>query len=102
MNSTVPSFDSTLGSANALYLLESTLRKWQGPGGRAVRLSIKSTAGPASVAFGSSGNVAAVAGSAVIVLQGTAEVFGLQPSWNTMAVVSSTDTVVNVTLGYGQ
>lgn len=100
ITSSAPSFNAS--ASGTVYLFESTIRKWQGPGGRAVRLSVKSTQPPVTVGFGSSGEVAAVAGSDIVVLNGTVEVFGLQPGWNSMMISATTDAIVNVTPGYGQ
>ena len=100
VGSTVTSFNSTLGSASVAYPIESTLRKWQGPGSRVVRTQgIGATVTtPYYVAFGSS-LVSAVVGTAMLVSGGA--IFKVGPSQSYIAFVSSTDVIVNVTPGYG-
>lgn len=98
--STVTSFNSTLGSASVAYAIESTLRKWQGPGSRVVRTQGigASVSTPYYVAFGSS-LVSAVVGSGMLVSGGA--IFKVAPSVTYVAFASSTDVIVNVTPGYG-
>ena len=99
--STAPSFEATLDNTSSALALESTsLREWRGPTGRAVRLATR-TADDYSVNFGDSDIVAASSDS-ILVLGGTVELFHpVKPSYTHIAIVSSTDVTVNVTLGYG-
>lgn len=101
VRSTEPSFNSTVAGANAFFALESTAtnRVWQGPSGRAVRLSSKA-ADDYSVVFGTTTAVATSSG-AILILGGTVETFRLEAGNTHIAIVSSTDVSVNVTLGYG-
>lgn len=101
VNSTEPSFNSTLGSSG-LYALESsdTGRIWQGPSGRAVRFASKA-ADDFFVAFGSSDIVATSSGG-ILVLGGTVETFYSRSKFTHAMVFSTTDVAVNITPGYGQ
>lgn len=102
ITSTLPSFDVVIAATSVATALESTaVREWAGPGGRAIRVATI-TADDYRMQFGSSLAVASTAGSAVI-LGGTVEVFKVaRPSDTFVAFHSSTDVIINVTLGYGQ
>ena len=101
VNSSSPSFNSSaLGTTSFNYALESTAlnRVWQGPSSRSVRLiSLGSSGfcfqlGSSTVSAGSTDSVLAL-GSVIV---------GVQPKQTYIAVMSSTSTVVNVTLGVGR
>lgn len=106
-NSTAPSFEVTSSgfTGTTAQALESTAigRTWEGPSGRAVRFA-ESSAVDYFVNFGSSLIVAASSDS-MKVLGGTVESFFIQPGQTHVAIRSistSTDALVNVTLGYGR
>jgi hypothetical protein len=101
VNSTEPAFNSTGTGTSAFFAFESsdTNRVWQGPSGRAVRLSSKA-ADDYSVVFGTTTAVATSSGG-ILILGGTVETFRANPGQTHIAIVSSTDVTVNVTLGYG-
>ena len=101
INSTEPSFNSTVGATSAFFALESTnVREWQGPSGRGVRVASKA-ADDFSIVFGTSDIIATSSGG-ILILGGTVETYSVQPRWTHVAVVSSTDVDVNFCLGYGQ
>ena len=102
INSTAPSFNSTsLDSTAALYALESTgAREWEFASGRAVRVVGKQS-DDYHIAFGTSDVVATTTVHQAI-LGGTVESFFVIPSFTHISIVSSTDVVVNVTVGYGR
>lgn len=97
VNSTEPAFESTGG----LDALESTAtnRIWQGANSRAVRIASKA-ADDFYVTVGTS-DIAATSSGGTLVLGGTVEVFFVRPVQDNISITSSTDVVVNVTLGYG-
>ena len=101
VRSTEPSFNSTVGATSNFFAFESsdTNRLWQGPSGRAVRISSKAS-NDYSVVFGTTTAVATSSGG-ILILGGTVETFRMEPGNTHIAVVSSTDVSVNVTLGYG-
>jgi len=100
INSTAPSFRVSVTNASTLNALESTsLREWPNPANRTVRVS-SIEAGDYSLKFGTSDAVAASTDS-MMVLGGTVEVFEVLPSHTHIAMHSSTDVTVNVTLGKG-
>ena len=99
--STGPSFNSSSGSSG-LYALESTAlnRFWGIPGGRTIRIA--SIAGDDFyIALGSSTIVAGTTDS-MLILGGTVELFRDTGDVSYIAIKSSTDVIVNVTLGQGQ
>lgn len=105
VESTAPSFEVALTSANSTAnALESTaiFRYWRhGPGSRAIRLATK-TADDYYVSFGSTLAVAASTDS-MLLLGGTVEIFDpIRPGITHIALQSSTDVTVNVTIGHGQ
>ena len=102
VNSTEPAFNSSAGSTTVSFALESTAtnRVWQGPSGRAIRLSSKA-ADDYSVAFGTS-DVVCVSSACILMLGGTVETFMARANWTHMAIAASTDVFVNCTIGYGQ
>ena len=101
IESTAPSFEVTFDNTSTTVFLESTgLREWGSPLGRVVRFATR-TADDYLVSFGSSLAVAASSDS-MLLLGGTVEVINLtRPSVNSIALQSSTDVVLNVTLGFG-
>lgn len=101
VTSTEPAFNSTLGSANTAYALESsdTNRIWQGPSNRTVRVASKAS-DDLFMVFGTTTAVATSSGG-MLILGGTVEAFYVSPSQTNVAVASSTDVEVNVTIGYG-
>lgn len=100
VNSTVPSFNISVTNASSANALESTgVRQWAGPGGRSVRISAKESF-DYYVQFGTSSVVASTL--SMLFLGGTVEIPSpIQPSYTHIAMYSSTDITVNVTLGYG-
>ena len=101
VNSSSPSFQSSaLGTTSVNYALESTAlnRIWQGPASRSVRLGSLGSSG-FFVQFGSS---TVAAGSTDSMLVTTPQIFSVEPKQTYIAVMSSTSTVVNVTLGVGR
>lgn len=102
-NSTAPSFNSTANEAvAALYALASTVRVWQGPSNRAVRLTTNGTTEDFYFKFGTSDAVAASTDS-TFVPGGVPVVVYVNPSQTHLSLVSAGSTIgsVNVTLGYG-
>lgn len=95
----IPSFNSTAASTSALFALEATGREWQGPSGRAIRVASLAS-DDYYINFGSS-TIAASTATSLLVLGGTVESFMLDPSDTYVAIKSSTDVLVNITLGYG-
>ena len=101
VHSTAPGFTSTSDST-ALLALESTAlnRSWLYPNGRTIRIA--SIAGDDfHIALGSS-TILAGSTNATLVLGGTVELFRVQPGQSYIAIKSSTDVAVNITLGTGQ
>ena len=101
VNSSSPSFNSSaLGTTTVNYALESTAlnRVWQGPSSRSIRLN---TLGSSSFYF-QLGSSTVAAGSTDSVLVTGSVIIGVQPKQTYIAVMSSTSTVVNVTLGVGR
>ena len=100
-NSTNPAFSSTLGSSE-LYALQSTAlnRFWATPNGRTVRVASLAS-DDYYLNFGSS-LITVGTTNGVLVLGGTVELFGVVPGQDYVAVKSSTDVIVNFTLGLGQ
>lgn len=98
-NSTAPSFNSTSLSASTSYVLESTLRIWQGPSNRSVRLVNANSSASFFAKFGSS-TVAAASSDSILIVGAWPSVFNVSPSQTWVSLVSSTDVTVNVTLGY--
>ncbi len=104
IDSSETSFEVTIDSTSVATLLESTAvnRYWKsGPGSRSIRLATK-TADDYYFQVGSSLVVAASSDSTLL-LGGTVEIFNqIKPSNTYIALQSSTDVTINVTLGYGQ
>ena len=99
-NSTAPSFESTASTTAVLLALESTsVREWQFPTSRAVRLAEK-TGADYYVKFGTSDVVAASTNS-MLALGGTVELHRIEAGQSHMSLYSSTDVTVNITLGTG-
>lgn len=99
-NSTAPSFQSTADNTAVLLALESTsVREWQFPTSRVVRLATKA-ADDYYVKFGTSDVVAASTNS-ILMLGGTVELHRVEAGQSHMSVVSSTDVTINITLGVG-
>ena len=100
--STGPGFNSSLGSSG-VYVLESTAlnRFWNGPTGRIVRLASLGSSASYYVTFGSS---LIVPGSTdgTLIMGGSVETFALEAGQSYLGIKSSTDCIVNVTLGYGE
>ena len=96
-------FLSTVDTTSIATALESTaapIRMWnKGPGSRSVRLA-SLTGDDYSVVFGPSTVVATSTGG-MLVLGGTKQVFAVPAHFTHIALRSSTDVTVNVTLGYG-
>lgn len=100
---TAPSFVITADNNSTANALESTGlgRMWQGPHSRSVRLASQGS-DDFYIAFGTS-LIAASSTDSLLVLGGTAEVFHqVSPQYTYIAVKSSTDVTVNVTIGVGQ
>ena len=98
-NSTATSFNSTLGSSG-VYALESTLRVFPYPSGRTIRVG-SIAADDFFIKLGSS-TIDAVSTDAQLMLGGTVELFRVQPTGQSyIAIKSSTDVIVNITLGTG-
>ena len=103
IDSTAPSFQVTVDSTSVATALQSTgVREWfGGPVGRSIRIA-SITADDYHIQFGSTLAEATTTTSPVI-LGGTVEVFNpIKPAHTHIAVVSSTDVTVNISLGYGQ
>ena len=100
IGSTEPGFNSSANDTAALSAFESTIRKWDAPSGRAARFASKGAA-DFSITMGTS-DIAATSSGGMLILGGTVETFWVSPSYTHLSVVSSTDVVVNVTIGYGQ
>ena len=95
-----PSFNSSaFGATSHSYAVESTVRKFQGPSYRSLRL-VESSGAEYRVNFGDSSVVANTTAS-MLVLGGVEVVFTLTPDVTHVAFVSSTTVTVNVTPGYG-
>lgn len=101
INSSSPSFSSSaLGTTSFGYALESTAlnRVWQGPASRSIRLNSLGSSG----FYVQLGTSSVSAGSTDSMLVTGPVVIGVQPKQTHIAVMSSTSTVVNVTLGAGR
>lgn len=103
VNSTAPSFESTLGSTSQFYALQSSAvnRLWNGPSGRAVRFA-ESSGVDYYLNWGTTLAVAASSDS-ILMLGGVESVLTPPtPSVTHVAIAGkSTDVVVNLTIGYG-
>lgn len=94
-----PAFNTTsVGTTNHSYALESTTRLWQGPGNRSVRVTNADSAAAFFVEFGDQ-SVDASTGS-FLVLGKHPNIFGVPANASNIAFISSTNTIINVTLGY--
>ena len=99
-NSTAPAFNSSALTAAALYAIESTsLREWQFPTSRSLRIAEMSGA-DYYIKTGSSDSVAASTNS-MLMLGRSVEVIRLDQKDTHISIMSSTTVTVNVTLGYG-
>lgn len=103
-SSSGPSFQSTLGNAATIYALESTgAREWQLPSARVIRIASKA-ADDFYIKVGSSDaalTVNSTLGTSQLILGGTVELIRVEPGQTHIGVASSTDVVMNVTLGIG-
>lgn len=107
VGTTAPGFTMTIGDTSSAVALESTsVREWDHPGGRTVRISSQA---PGStdfyVRFANSSTQTVTASNGMLILGGTVEVMSLpRPSLtHIVAISTATGTMdVNVTLGYGQ
>jgi hypothetical protein len=101
VSSTSPAFDSSFAAASVASALESTTlgRVWQGPAPRVVRVA-SITSDDYQVAFGTS-DIVVSSSEGIQCLGGTVETFMVQPTWSHIAMISSTDVTVNVSIGYG-
>lgn len=97
LNSTAPSFNSTLGSSG-VYAIASTLRVFNGPTNRAVRVS-SIASDDMYITFGTS--LIAPSTLGLLILGGTVESFYIAPYQAYIAIKSSTDVTLNITPGYG-
>ena len=102
IESTAPAFEAVIDDTSSAVALESAgLREWGSPLGRVVRFATR-TADDYLVSFGGSG-AEANSSDSMLMLGGTVEVINLQrPTVTHIALVSSTDVVVNICLGHGQ
>ena len=100
INSTAPAFNVSVTNTSTANALESTgSREWDGPGSRTIRLA-SGTAADYYVQFGNSSVVASTL--SMLFLGGTVEIPSpIKPGNTHIAMYSSTDITVNVTLGYG-
>jgi hypothetical protein len=98
VDSTTPSFASTLGSSGVYQIESTSVRKWQGPSNRSIRVASLAS-DDFYIAFGTS--LIAPSTLSMLLLGGTIEAFYLTPSQTFVAVKSSTDVIVNFTPGYG-
>lgn len=104
IDSTAPSFQAAVDGATAqTFALQSTgEREWfHGPGARSIRFADTGTEDYYMV-FGTS-DITVGSTNGTLILGGTVEIFTpVKPSHTHIAMIgSSTDTTVNVTLGYG-
>jgi len=101
--STAPSFQVSITSASTTNALESTsVREWDGAGGRSIRVSSLTGSGDFHFVLGDSA-VTCSSNTTIQMLGGTVEVWSqIKPSHTHIAMYSSTDVTANVTLGYGQ
>ena len=101
IESTAPSFELTVDDTSSAVALESTGREWGSPLGRVVRFASR-TADDYLVKFGDA-NAVAASTDTMLMLGGTVEVINLtRPTVTHIALVSSTDVVINICLGHGQ
>lgn len=100
INSTGPGFNSTLGSSG-LYALESTSinRYWQAPTSRSVAIVSKQT-DDFYLVFGSS-TVSCGTTDGQLFLGGVERVIHVDPTVSYVMFKSSTDMLINFTLGTG-
>lgn len=101
--STAPSFQSTsVANVSTAIALEATsVREWQSPGGRSIRI-FSQDAPHYHVALGDS-NIVAAASHSIMINGGDQVILKVpKPSYTHFAAISSTDLTVNVTLGYGR
>lgn len=99
--STAPSFNSTLGSAAALYAIESTgAREFKYPSNRVLRV-VNKLGDDFHLLIGTS-NVVATTSAASLFLGGVVEGVRVEPWATHVSIIgSSTDVAVNFTLGHG-
>jgi len=101
IGSTAPGFSATVDNTSATFPLEvSSLREWAGPTSRTIRVT-SAGSNDFHMAIGSS-TIVVSSSEHMRILGGTVEVFHqFRPSDTFISFVSSTDVVVNCTLGYG-
>ena len=100
VNSTAPAFNVSVTNTSTANALESSgAREWDGPGSRTIRL-VSGQATDYYVQFGTSSVVASTL--SMLFLGGTVEIPSpIRPGFTHIAMYSSTDMTVNVTIGYG-
>lgn len=99
-NTTAPSFRAVSDNNALSFALESTLRVFQGPAGRSVRITNSDASANYYILFGSS-TVVATSTNGILMLGGVPFITGIAPSQTYISIVSSTSVAVNITLGYG-
>lgn len=101
--STAPSFLATLSTVSSAQAMESTsVRDWQGPTGRSVRLS-ETSGVDYNVQIGTS-DVVVTSTASMLILGGVVEVFRVNPGQTHIALMTQSTQIsnVNITLGYGR
>jgi len=98
-NSTAPAFNSSSLNTAFRYVLESTERVWQGPSNRAVRVVGANSSAAYYLKLGSS-TVVAASSDSFLSIGAYPTVMLASPSQTYISLVSSTNVIVNVTLGY--
>jgi hypothetical protein len=105
VNSTAPAFHISITSTTggSIVALESTgVREWQGPGGRSIRVSSRSSDPEFHIAFGTSNLVCTSSGTMEMGGGAFTEYFRVQPSYTHVAALSTAGSFdINITLGYG-
>lgn len=101
VNSSEIAFNTSVagGTSSVAYALESSARFWQYPTSRSIQI-MESSGVEFYIKFGSS-TVVANSSDSMKCLGGAERVYGVDTSFSYMAVASSTDVVLNVTLGTG-
>lgn len=95
-----PAFNTTsVGSTAHSYALESTVRLWQGPHHRSVRIGNSDSAATFFVKLGNQSVSAST--NDTLVLDRYPNVFYISANVSHISFISSTNTIINVTLGYG-
>ena len=107
--SSSPSFQASANDTSKVFGIEASapnavgatnVRKWDYPTNRVVRLA--SRAGDDFHVMLGSSTITATTTFRPLILGGTQEILRIQPGQNSLALVSSTDVFINVTLGYGR